>query len=170
MNLEKYIRSIPDFPRKGILFRDITTLLNNPKAFKAAVNMLSGRLKNKKVDVIAAAESRGFIFGSALAYKLGCGFVPVRKPGKLPYETYTAEYSLEYGTDSLEIHSDAFKKGSSVVILDDLLATGGTARAMVKLVKKLKGRVTAVLFLIELTFLNGRKNLKNLPVDSLIKY
>jgi adenine phosphoribosyltransferase len=170
MKLHKHIRSIPDFPKKGILFRDITTLLNNNKAFKASINDLAKALKNKKIDYIVAAESRGFIFGGALAYKLGCGFVPVRKPGKLPYKIHRHTYSLEYGKDSLEIHQDAFPKGSKVLVLDDLLATGGTALALIKLVKKLKGKIAAVLFLIELTALKGKNKLKGYPVYSLIKF
>lgn len=170
MDLKKYIRDVPDFPKKGILFKDITTILNNKKAFKAAVNSLSKALAGKKIEYIAAAESRGFIFAAPLAYKLGCGFVPVRKPGKLPYKTHKHTYSLEYGTDTLEMHSDAFPKGSRVLVLDDLLATGGTALAMAELVKKLKGKVVAIAFLIELSFLNGREKLKNFPVISLIKY
>jgi len=170
MSLEKYIRSIPDFPKKGILFRDITTLLNDKKAYKKAINELAGVLKGKKIDYIVAAESRGFIFGGALAYKLGCGFVPVRKPGKLPHKTHRYTYSLEYGKDSLEIHRDAFLPKSKILILDDLLATGGTALALVKLAEKLKGKIAAVLFLIELTDLKGIKKLKGYPVYSLIKY
>ena len=143
MPLEKYIRNIPDFPKKGILFRDITTLLNNPAAFKKTVNDLAKAVRNQKIDYVLAAESRGFIFGSVLAYKLGCGFVPVRKPGKLPYKTYSASYALEYATDSLQVHQDAVPKNSRVLILDDLLATGGTALAMVNLAKKLKARISA---------------------------
>ena len=170
MKLENFIRSIPDFPKKGILFRDITPLLNNPKAFKASIDRMASLLKNKKIDVIVAAESRGFIFGGALAYKLKCGFVPVRKPGKLPYRIYKISYGLEYGRDSLEIHRDAFKKGAKVLILDDLLATGGTAKALAKLVKKMGGKIIGVMFLIELSALKGRKRLRNLPVYSLIKY
>jgi len=170
MKLEKYIRDIPNFPKKGIMFKDITTLLNSKKAFKAAVDSLVKVLGRKKIDYIVAAESRGFIFGSALAYRLNCGFVPVRKPGKLPGKTYCYTYSLEYGKDSLEIHRDAFPSGSKVLILDDLLATGGTALASVKLVEKLKGRIVAIAFLIELTFLKGRNKLKKYPVISLIKY
>ena len=150
MKLEKTIRSIPDFPKKGILFRDITTLLNDKKAFKKAINELAKVLKGKKIDYIVAAESRGFSFGGALAYKLGCGFVPVRKPGKLPHKTHRYTYSLEYGKDSLEIHQDAFPPNSKVLVLDDLLATGGTALALVNLAKKLKGKIAAVVFLIEL--------------------
>jgi len=170
MKLEKTIRSIPDFPKKGILFRDITTLLNDKKAFKKSIDELAGLLKGKKIDYIVAAESRGFIFGGALAYKLGCGFIPVRKPGKLPHKTHSYTYSLEYGKDSLEIHQDAFPPNSKILVLDDLLATGGTALALVNLVKKLKGKISAVVFLIELTDLKGINKLKGYPVYSLIKY
>lgn len=170
MKLQDYIRSIPDFPKKGILFRDITTLLNNKEGLKKVINELAKPFKKEKVDYIVAAESRGFIFGAALAYKLNCGFVPVRKPGKLPYKTFNAAYSLEYGKDSLEIHRDAFAPESKVLILDDLLATGGTSLAMAKLVKKLKGRIVGISFLIELTALNGREKLKEYPVYTLIKY
>ena len=170
MKLDKCIRAIPDFPKKGILFRDITTLLNNNKAFKQAINDLAKKLKNKKIDYIIAAESRGFIFGGALAYKLNCGFVPVRKPGKLPYKTYKYTYSLEYGTDTLEIHCDAFEPKSRVLVLDDLLATGGTALAMAKLTEKLKAKVVGILFLIELAALGGRKKIKKYPIYTLIKY
>ena len=168
--LKKLIRNIPDFPKKGILFRDITTVLNDKKAFRSAIDELAGLIADKKIDYIVAAESRGFIFGAALAYKLNCGFVPVRKPGKLPAKTFRHTYALEYGEDSLEIHQDAFKAGAKILILDDLLAIGGTADAMVNLVKKLKGEITAILFLIELTDLKGRDKLKDCPVYSLIKY
>lgn len=170
MNLAKTIRDIPDFPKKGILFKDITTLLNNKKAFKKTINDLAKIFKGKQIDYIVAPESRGFIFGAALSYKLGCGFVPVRKPGKLPSKTYTQEYSLEYGKDSLEIHSDAFPRNSRVLIVDDLLATGGTTTAIVNLVKKLEGNIVAIAFVIELTFLNGKDNLKGYSITSLIKY
>jgi len=170
MELENCIRAIPDFPKPGILFRDITTLLNDKQAFSAAIDQLADLLKDLKFDYIVAAESRGFIFGGALAYKLGCGFVPVRKPGKLPAETHSHTYALEYGEDSLEIHKDAFPKSSKVLILDDLLAIGGTANAMVNLVKKLEGQIAAVAFLIELTDLKGRDKIKDYPVYSLIKY
>ncbi len=168
--LQDSIRSIPDFPKKGILFRDITTLLNNASAFKTAIDELAKLFKEKKIDYVVAAESRGFIFGSALAYKLGCGFVPVRKPGKLPAPTHRYTYSLEYGSDSLEIHRDAFPEGSRVLVLDDLLATGGTAVAIVELVKKLNAKIIAVAFLIELSGLKGKDKLKQYPVYSLIKY
>jgi len=170
MNLSRCIRDVPDFPKKGIIFKDITTLLNDRKAFKKSVDDLAKLLKEKKVDYIVAAESRGFIFGGALAHKLGCGFIPVRKPGKLPYKTYSYTYSLEYGKDSLEIHKDAFPANSRILVLDDLLATGGTALALVKLAKRLKGKVIAIAFLIELGFLSGRKKLKGYPIYSLIQY
>jgi len=170
MKLEDAIRSIPDFPKAGILFRDITTLLNNKWAYKKAINELAKLLEDKDIEFIVAAESRGFIFGGALAYKLGCGFVPVRKPGKLPSKTFQHTYELEYGKDSVEIHCDAFPPRARVLIVDDLLATGGTAKAMVNLVKKLKGSIVGVAFLIELTALGGRKSLKGYPVYSLIKY
>ncbi len=170
MNLKQYIRDIPDFPKKGIIFKDITTLLKDPRAFQGTMNMLYRKVKGKNIDVVVAAESRGFIFGAALAYKLKCGFVPVRKPGKLPAKRYAASYSLEYGTDTLEIHQDAFPKKSNVLIIDDLLATGGTCSAIAQLVKKMGGKIVSILFLIELSFLHGRKRLKNLPVDSIIQY
>ena len=170
MKLEKYIRDIPDFPKKGILFKDITTLLSDGKVFRETINEIAKLLKGKNIDYIIAVESRGFIFGGALAYKMNCGFIPVRKPGKLPSKTYQHTYSLEYGKDSLEIHCDAFFAGSKILILDDLLATGGTALASAKLVEKLKGKITAIVFLIELTFLKGRNKLKKYPVYSLIKY
>lgn len=169
MDLSKYVRAIVDFPKKGILFRDITPLLQNPKAFRESINQLAGFIK-KKPDYILCAESRGFIFGSALAYKLGCGLVIARKPGKLPYKTYRQVFSLEYGQDAFEIHRDAFKKKSTVVILDDLLATGGTAQAMIKLVKKFSCKVQSIIFVIELEALKGRNKLKGYKVHSLIKY
>ena len=170
MKLEQYIRNIPDFPKEGILFKDITTLLNDKKAFKQSIDELAKLVKDKHIEYIVAAEARGFIFGGALAYKLGCSFVPVRKPGKLPFKTYKHTYALEYGEDTLEIHQDAFPPNSKVLILDDLLAIGGTALAMVKLVKKLNADIVAIAFLIELTFLKGRKKINKYPIISLIKY
>jgi len=170
MDLTSQIRNIPDFPKKGILFRDITTVLNNKESYREVIDDLADLLQGKKIDYIVAAESRGFIFGGALAYKLRCGFVPVRKPGKLPYKTYSHSYSLEYGKDSLEIHQDAFPAGANVLVLDDLLATGGTALALAKLTEKLKGKIAAIAFLIELTGLKGRDKLQGYPVLSLIKY
>jgi len=170
LDLKNLIRTIPDFPKKGILFRDITTLLNNRKAFKITVNRLATLFKDKKIDYIVCAEARGFILGGALAYKLGCGFVPVRKPGKLPYKSYKVSYGLEYGKDSFCIHRDAFPKGAKILIVDDLLATGGTAHAIVKLVRKLRGKIVGIVFLIELLSLRGRRKLKPYPVYSLIKF
>ena len=168
--LENYIRDIPGFPKPGILFRDITPLLGNKQALDAAINLLSDKFKNKKIDVVVAAEARGFILAGAVANKLNAGFVPVRKKNKLPYKTYQASYSLEYGIDTLEIHRDAFKPGSRVLILDDLLATGGTVRAIIDLVRQLGGKIIGICFLIELTQLAGRGRLKGYPVYSLIRY
>jgi adenine phosphoribosyltransferase len=170
MKLERAVRTIPDFPKKGIMFRDITTLIADKKAFKQTINELTTILKNKKIDYIVAAESRGFIFGGALAYKLGCGFVPVRKPGKLPAATISHTYELEYGKDSLEIHRDAFGRGARVLALDDLLATGGTASALIRLSEQLGAKVVAVAFVIELVDLRGREKFKGYPVYSLIKF
>lgn len=170
INLKEYIRNIPDFPKAGILFRDITTLLKNKKAFKITVDTLANKYKTKKIDVVVAVEARGFILGGAIAYKLGTGFVPVRKKGKLPWKTNSATYELEYGTDTLEIHHDAIKPKDKVLIVDDLLATGGTVRAVVDLVKQLKGKIVGIAFLIELVDLRGRDKLKDYPIFSLIKY
>ena len=162
------IRAIPDFPKKGILFRDITTLLNRKDYFKSAVDNMASLCKG--VDVVAAIESRGFIFGSAIAYKLGAALVPIRKKGKLPAPTFSASYALEYGQDSLEIHKDAFEKGSRVMLVDDLLATGGTAKASIELIEKLGGKVAGLVFLVELEGLNGREKLRGYPVKSLVRY
>lgn len=170
ISLEKYIRNIPDFPKKGVLFRDITTLLNNKKGFKECIDTLAQAFKDKEIDYIVAAEARGFIFAGALSYALNCGFVPIRKPGKLPYKTYKATYSLEYGKDSLEMHKDAFSNNAKVLVFDDVLATGGTMLAMVNLVKKLKADIVGLAFLIEITGLKGREKLKDYPVTSIIKF
>jgi len=170
LDLKKYIRNIPDFPKKGILFRDITTLLKQKKVFKKAIDLLVKNFKNKKIDYVVAVESRGFILGGVVAYKLGAGFIPVRKKGKLPYKTISVTYELEYGTDTLEMHQDALVEGAKVLILDDLLATGGTAKAVAELVEKLKARVIGIAFLIELTDLKGREKLKDYSVFSLIKF
>jgi adenine phosphoribosyltransferase len=169
-DLKKYIRNIPDFPKKGILFRDITTLVCNKEKFKEVIDVLAGRYVDKKIDAVLAVESRGFIFGGALAYKLGAGFVPVRKKGKLPHKTYKATYSLEYGEDALEIHQDAIKPGARVLLIDDLLATGGTLGAVIDLVKKLKGEIAEIAFIIELEDLKGRSKLSDFPVYSMIQY
>jgi len=168
-NLKLKIRDIPDFPKKGIIFKDITTLLKDGKAFREAVDTLVKRYKKKKIDLIVAVEARGFILGAALAYRLGVGIIPVRKLGKLPYHTHKVKYQLEYGNAELEIHRDAIKPGEKVLVVDDLLATGGTVGAVCKLIEKMKGKIVGVAFLIELTVLKGRKNLKH-PIYSLIKY
>ncbi len=169
-DLKKHIRNIPDFPKKGILFRDITTLISNKEKFKEVIDTLAQRYADKKIDAVLAVESRGFIFGGALAYKLGVGFVPVRKKGKLPHKTYRATYSLEYGEDTLEIHQDAIRPGERVLLIDDLLATGGTLGAVIDLVKKLKGEIAEVAFIIELKDLKGRSKLKDFQVYSMIQY
>lgn len=169
-HLKQYIRSVPDFPKKGILFRDITTLLNNKERFREVIDVLSERYAGKNIDAVVAVESRGFIFGGALAYKLGAAMAPVRKKGKLPAKTISATYSLEYGEDTIEMHEDAFKPGARVLLLDDLLATGGTMSAAVDLVKKLKGNIVEIAFLIELADLEGRTKLKDLPVYSMVSY
>ena len=166
----KLIRDIPDFPKPGIVFKDITTLIKNGKAFDEVVDIFYKQLKGKKVNTVVAIESRGFIFGGALAKRLKCGIVPVRKSGKLPWFTEKEEYELEYGTDSLHIHRDAIKKGERVVIVDDLLATGGTIGATCRLVEKLGGKVAKILVLVELSFLNGRKKLDNYDFFSIVKY
>ena len=168
--LKKHIRNIPDFPKQGILFRDITTLLKNKTAFKKAINGLAQTANGKKIDYVVAVESRGFIFGAALAYKLGAGFIPVRKKGKLPAETISASYALEYGTDSLEMHKDALKENSKILIVDDLLATGGTVAAVCQLTQQVKAKIAGIVFLIELCDLKGRDKLKGYPVYSLIQY
>jgi len=166
---EKHVRNVPDFPKPGILFKDITTVLKNKTLFGETVKQLAKQYKGKKIDKIVSVESRGFIFGAALAYQLGAGFVPVRKPNKLPAETLREEYALEYGTDALEIHTDAIKKGEKILIHDDVLATGGTAAATAKLVERLGGKLIGACFLIELSFLNGREKLPNLDILSLVK-
>ena len=170
MELKDYIRNIQDYPKQGILFRDITTLLQNKDAFKYAIDKMAEQISSEKIDYIVGAESRGFLVGSALAYKLNCGFIPVRKKGKLPYKTISEEYALEYGTDTLYMHEDALKKGDRVLIVDDLIATGGTALAMIKMVEKLEGIVVGSSFLIELKELNGRKEIEKYPVNVLIEY
>ena len=169
-NLKKYIHNIPDFPKKGILFRDITTLLKEGVKFKEVIDIFYDKYKDKKIEQIVAAEARGFIIGGALAYRLNCGFVPVRKRGKLPAETVDVTYELEYGTDTLCMHKDAIKPNERVLILDDLLATGGTAKAMCDLVKKSGGDITGVAFMIELTDLKGRDKIKEYDYFSLMKY
>ncbi len=170
MDLQEHIRHVQDFPKAGIGFKDITTLVKNGPAFRETVDQLAAKYENAGIDVVVGTESRGFIFGSALAYKWGIGFVLVRKPGKLPAATYKQEYELEYGTDSVEIHQDAISASQNVLIVDDLLATGGTAVATAKLVEQTGGNIKGVAFLIELTFLNGRDKLQSYDVFTLIKY
>ncbi len=169
-DLKTAIRDIPDFPKKGILFKDITTLLENGELFQKVIDELADHYKSKKIEKVIGIESRGFIFGAALAYKLKAGVIPIRKKGKLPYKTISATYALEYGTDTLEMHEDAVKKGTRVLIVDDLLATGGTAKATAELLKKVGAKIVGIAILIELTFLKGRENLKGQDVFSLIKY
>ena len=168
--LKKMIREVPDFPKKGILFYDITTLLKDKAGFKKTIDALTEQVRPLKPDAVLGIEARGFIFAPALAYNLGAGFVPVRKPNKLPADTERISYELEYGMDTLEMHKDAVKPGMKVVIADDLLATGGTALASVRLVEKLGGKVAAVSFVIELEALKGRERLKGYDVVSLLKY
>lgn len=168
--IENYIRDIQDFPKKGILFKDITPLLNDSKAREESLKLLVTDLKEEKIDVVVGAESRGFFFGMLIAHELNAGFVPIRKPNKLPAETIRASYALEYGTDSLEIHTDAIKKGDRVLIHDDVLATGGTAKAMCELVESLGGEIVQVNFLMEIEFLRGRDKMKDYPVFSVLKY
>jgi adenine phosphoribosyltransferase len=170
VDLKKYIRSIRDFPIKGIMFRDITTLLKDPEAVKETLRQLLDFTKGKNIDKVVGIESRGFIFGAMLANELKAGFVPIRKPGKLPAERESQTYQLEYGLDKIEIHRDAISEGDKVLIHDDLLATGGTAEAACKLVEKLGGKVEQLSFIVELSFLNGREKLRNYNVNSLIIY
>jgi adenine phosphoribosyltransferase len=170
VDLASKIRDIPDFPKEGIVFKDIMPLLADAEALRQAVEDLAAYAKPLEPDLVLGAEARGFILGGALAYELGCGFVAARKPGKLPWETVSAEYDLEYGTDSLELHADAIAQGARVLVHDDLLATGGTARAKCDLVEKLGGVVVGIAFVIELEFLHGRSKLEGYDVHSLIKY
>lgn len=168
--LKEKIRSVPDFPKAGINFFDITTLLRDRDGFRAAIEAMVGPFESKKIDIVVGVESRGFILGGAVADRLGTGFAPVRKKGKLPAHTVRETYDLEYGTDCLEIHADAVDRGQSVLIVDDVLATGGTAAATTALVRKLGGNVNALAFLIELEFLNGRSKLGRETIHSVLKY
>lgn len=170
MSLKKYVRDIQGFPKEGILFKDITPLLIDPKARKECLGILLASLKDKKIDKVIGVESRGFFFGMLLADALNVGFVPVRKPNKLPYETISASYDLEYGTDNLEIHTDAIQKGERILIHDDVLATGGTAEAVCELVEKLGGEIVQLNFLLELVFLNGRDKIKGYDVFAAMEY
>ena len=170
IDLASKIRDIPDFPKDGIVFKDIMPLLADAEAFRTTVDQLAEFAEPHRPDLVLGAEARGFMLGGALAYRLGCGFVAARKPGKLPWETVSAEYALEYGVDSLELHADAITSGGRVLIHDDLLATGGTARAKVELVEQLGGEVVGLAFVIELAFLNGREKLAGYDVHSLVQY
>lgn len=170
VELQPFVREIPDFPKKGIGFKDITPLLKDPKAFAAMVDAFVDRWKGCGVTRVAVIESRGFLLGSAIAHRLGAGLIPVRKKGKLPWKTHQASYELEYGTDSIEVHQDAAAAGDKVLLVDDVIATGGTAKAACDLVEKLGAQVAGVAFLIELTFLNGRKKLPGREIQSLITY
>jgi adenine phosphoribosyltransferase len=170
MDLAKMIRSIPDFPVKGILFRDITTLIKDPDAFQEVIDQLLDRYIEEDIDAVAAIESRGFIFGAPLAYELAAGFVPIRKPDKLPAEKISASYTLEYGTNTLEMHQDAIEPGQRILLVDDLIATGGSAQAAVKLIEKLGGEVVGIVFVIELQDLNGVAKLEEYDVFSLVKF
>jgi len=168
--LKRLIREVPNFPKQGILFYDITTLLEDPTGLKAVIDGLTGRYKNEQIDKVIGVEARGFIFAPAVAYALNAGFVPVRKPGKLPYTTKRIEYALEYGTDALEIHVDALKKGERTLIVDDLLATGGTTRAVADLVQSFGAEVAGLGFVVELDFLRGRDKLGEFAIQSLVHY
>ena len=168
--IEKLIRSVKDFPEKGVIFRDITTALKDKEGLEIVIKDFTVRYKDKGIDYVVGADARGFIFGAAIAYNIGAGFVPARKPGKLPAEVESVEYSLEYGKNSIEIHKDAFGKGSKILIVDDLLATGGTAKAMAQLVEKLEAEVYELAFMIELSDLGGRDFLKGYEVYSQLKY
>lgn len=168
--VEDYVRSIPDFPEKGIIFRDITSVIQSPEGLKLAIDGINESLKDVDYDVVVGPESRGFIFGVPVAYANGKGFVPVRKKGKLPCETISEDYSLEYGTATIEMHKDAIVPGQKVVIVDDLIATGGTTEDIIKLIERLGGEVVKIVFLIELEGLNGREKLAGYDVDSVIKY
>ncbi len=170
MDFRNYIRDVVDFPNKGITFKDITPLLNNAEALRKANQTLFDKLEGQHIDKVVGVDSRGFIFAPLLASKLNAGFVPVRKKGKLPYKTYSESYSLEYGNDTLEIHIDAIQKGEKVLIHDDVLATGGTAAAVCKLVERLGGEIVQCNFLIELSFLNGKDKIGDYPIKSLLQY
>lgn len=170
LDLREKIRDVPDFPKEGILFKDVMPLIADPEYFADSIRQLADWSRPREPDLILGAEARGFIFGGALAYELGAGFIAARKPGKLPWETVEATYALEYGTDSLEVHRDAVTPGARVIVLDDVLATGGTAKAKCELVEQLGGVVAGVAFVIELTFLKGRERLEGYDVHSLIQY
>ena len=169
-DFSKYIREIPNFPTQGVSFKDISPLLGNGSAFNAAIDVFANRFKSEFIDVIVGIDARGFILGAALAHRLDLGFVPIRKSGKLPFDCYEVTYNLEYGTDTLAIHKDAFPRGSRVLICDDVLATGGTLSASIELVKQLEGDIIGVALLLELTEFEGRKKVTGLPIFSLVEY
>lgn len=170
MDLASMIRDVPDFPKEGIIFKDITTLTKNAEAFREVIDILAEHYADEEIDVVVAVEARGYIFGAPLAYKLGAGFTPIRKEGKLPAETVQEEYELEYGTDSVEVHRDGIEPAQRVLIVDDLIATGGSAAATARLVERLGGEVVGIAFLIELTFLNGVDKLRDYDVFTIIQY
>jgi adenine phosphoribosyltransferase len=170
VNLKERIRIVENFPKEGISFKDITTILQDPEAFKSCIDEMVNYLKDKNIDIIVGPEARGFLFGTPVAYELGIGFVPVRKKGKLPSETIEVEYQLEYGTDILQVHKDAIKPGQRVAIVDDLLATGGTIESAAKLVEKIGGKVVSMNFVIELTDLKGRERLSDYEIQTLVDY
>ncbi len=170
MELKRFIRDIPDFPQKGVMFRDITTILKDPEAFKYSIDTIVNKYKDAKIDKVVSIEARGYIFGGAIAYNLGCGIVPVRKLGKLPAETVKMEYELEYGKNTIEIHKDGIEKGERVLLFDDVLATGGTMLAACKLVETLGGKVIACAFIANLTYLSGTEKLRDYEIFSLVEY
>lgn len=170
MNLRDYVRDIPDFPEPGVIFKDVTPMLKNPESFKESIRILNEKVEDLDFDVVLAPEARGFIFAAPIALHFGKGFVPVRKPGKLPYEKYSVEYTLEYGKAKLEMHTDAVLKGEKALVVDDVLATGGTIEAICKMVEKAGGEISAILSLIELTFLEPKKKLKDYEVRTIIEY
>ena len=167
---KQFCRDVPDYPKEGIIFRDITNLLKNGPVFKQAIDEIAANYQNMNIDMVVGIEARGFIIGTAIAYKLGCGLIPVRKKGKLPWHVYQKAYDLEYGQDHLEVHQDAVDPGQNVLIVDDVIATGGTVEAVVNLVKEMKGNIVGAAFLIELTALNGQKKISDVPIFSLIQY
>lgn len=169
-NFAEYCRDIPDFPKQGVIFKDITNLLKNGPVFKRAIDRMAANYAGKKVDAVVSIEARGFLIGSALAYRLGSGLVPVRKKGKLPWRVYRESYALEYGQDQVEVHQDGIIPGQNVLIVDDVIATGGTVEAVVKLIREMKGNIVGAAFLIELAHLKGREKLKGVPIFSLITY
>lgn len=170
MDLKSYIRDVPDFPKKGIIFKDITPLWQDKGAFSYAINAIAENFQDSAIDIVVGVEARGFIVGAPVAYKLGVGFIPMRKPGKLPYKTTSISYELEYGVDTIEMHEDAILPGHKVLIVDDLLATGGTAAGMCELITRVGGEIVALAFIVDLTFLDGKSKLGDYPVFSLIQF